>query len=413
MADRIGRRGWVLACAVALWAGGHHAALALGPAAADPDRSRPAEPVLAGPELADPVVAGPSETRAAIESLLEAMSARVVAGDGAGYIELIDPRDEAFAKEQHNWAEDIAQRTPESFAMALDDDEAGPTAAEGTEAIRAAVRVRWSMPAGSARSVVYPARFVRTDAGWRYAGRAWETLEGPGVRVLYEPTLEPVARTIVSVMPEVEAHVLEGFGLDADPRRVQEVKLYRSMRELQFSIYPSYVDPLSGWNEPGESIKVLARPRQQAGELRILLAHEYGHVASFLLGERITDAPWWVLEGVAELSSERYSRSGRRVERVMAGLAKAGALADWDDLSDFRTVKPEHTGLVYLQGHAMVGFISDTYGRAGRNAWLRALARGMTLDEATRQSLGVSFDELDRLWRDSILAGLVGDGPGG
>lgn len=402
MDDRIRRRSWLLACAAVVWMGALSTALALGPVAAGPDESH----------LAEPGRVAPVEARTGIVSLLDAMSQRVVAGDQAGYLALIDPHDEAFATEQLNWAKDIAQRTPESFAMTLDDDES-LIAAEESDAVRAAVRVRWSMPAGSARSVVFPGLFTPADAGYRYAGRAWETLDGPGVRVLYEPTLKPVAEKIVSVMPGVEAHVLEGFGLDADPQRVQEVKLYRSMRELQYSIYPSYVDPLSGWNEPGEAIKVLARPSQRTNELRILLAHEYGHVASFMLGEQITDAPWWVLEGVAELSAERYSRSGRRVQRAMQSLARSGALADWDDLSDFRTVKPEHMGLVYLQGHAMVGFVSDTYGRAGRNAWLAAMARGDSLDEATRRALGVSFEQLDRQWRDSILAGMAGDGPGG
>jgi len=219
--------------------------------------------------------------------------------------------------------------------------------------------------------------------------------------------LEPVAQKIIDIIPQIEAHVFEGFGIEDDPARVQVVKLYRSMRELQLSIYPSYVDPLSGWNEPDESIKVLARPKQRSGELRVLLAHEYGHVASFLLGEKIIDAPWWVLEGVAELASERYSRSASRVERAMASLAKSGRLAAWDDLADFRTVKPELMGLVYLQGHAMVGFVSEQFSRESRNAWLKAMARGKSLDEATRSALGIGFDELDRLWRDSILAGLA------
>lgn len=390
---RIGRLGWMLVSACVVWAATAHATPGRGPAGAtriEPDRQ----------------TLTPVEARAAISTLLEAMNDRVLAGDAQGYLALIDPREVAFATEQHNWAEDIAHRPPESFTLSLERDEI-ERIEDDTDAIRAPVRARWRMPSGSERSVAYPARFTRSADGWRYAGRVWHRLDGPGVAVLFEPTLRPVAERIIDIIPEIEAHVLEGFGIEADSTRVQEVKLYRSMRELQLSIYPSYVDPLSGWNEPNEAIKVLARPTQKSRELRTLLAHEYGHVAAFLLGAKITDAPWWVLEGVAELASERYSRSAQRTERAMKSLIKSGRLAAWDDLADFRTIKPELTGLVYIQGHAMVGFVSEHYGRQARNAWLGAMAQGDSLDEATRSALGVGFDEVDRLWRDSILAGIA------
>ncbi len=223
-------------------------------------------------------------------------------------------------------------------------------------------------------------------------------------RVRYFPGYEEVAKRIVEVLPLVRDHVDEGFGQPVP--RVQEVKLYANMRHLQESIYLSYVDGLSGWNEPGESIKLLTRPTAGKRGLRTLLAHEYGHVATFELGEKANDMPWWVLEGVAELSAERFASVGKDADNIVIRWNEKNALAKWEDLADFHKVQEDSPrdlqAKVYKQGHHMMMYISDRWGKDGRNAWLRAMAQGKTIDEATRAVAGMSFDELDLAWRGRV-----------
>ncbi len=318
------------------------------------------------------------------------------------------------------------------------------------------------------RSVSYPVVFVRGDAGkWLFAGEDWLTMESGGeppapadvshhneaadaaegkgqeskkaddletrprdvrfqgpvgmgetgvvgscraaapehrARVRYFAGYEQVARKIVEVLPLVRGHVDEGFG--GEVPRVQEVKLYPTMRHLQESIYLSYVDGLSGWNEPGEAIKLLTRPTAGKRGLRSLLAHEYGHVATFELGAKANDMPWWVLEGVAELSSERFGSVGKDAENMVVRWQGKDALAKWDDLADFHTVQesspPDLQAKVYKQGHHMLMYISDRWGKDGRNAWLRAMSGGNTIDEATRAATGMGWDELDAAWRGRV-----------
>jgi hypothetical protein len=324
-----------------------------------------------------------------------------------------------------------------------------------------------------ARDVSYPVRFVLEGGNWLYAGEDWLVLEGgnedagghagnPGAgtpsvdsppkgasepaesdrpaprprderfqgsasrpepetaahahhnplertaRVKYFPGYEEVARRIVQVLPEVRDHVDEGFG-ERIPR-AQEVKIYPSMRHLQESIYLSYVDGLSGWNEPGESIKILTRPTTSARALRSLLAHEYGHVATFALGPKANDMPWWILEGVAELAAERYvgNGSGHNAEAMVIMWHNAGRLSPWDDLADFHKVQEsaerDLQGKVYKQGQHMLMFISDTFGRDARTAWLREMANGRSVDEASRDALKMPFAEVDTKWRAAVDA---------
>jgi hypothetical protein len=47
--------------------------------------------------------------------------------------------------------------------------------------------------------------------------------------------------------------------------------------------------------------------------------------------------------------------------------------------------------------------VSERFKRPARNAWLRLLAKGATLEDATREALGVEFAKLDEDWRASIV----------
>lgn len=344
----------------------------------------------------------PSAAKAGIQELLQRMTAAVAAADQTGYLACVDQTDSDFATEQMNWAKDLGRKPVESFDLGLE----GDPSIEPDGSARAKLKTVWRMPGGGERTMSFPARFVRGSGGWLYAGEWWNIKEGERVRVLYEgDELAGVAAAVAEVLPEIRAHVHEGFELTEDrdlTERVQQVKLYTSMRHLQHSIYLSYTDGLSGWNEPGEAIKILARPGTGKGMLRMLLAHEYGHVATFQLGPKANDMPWWILEGVAEMASERYSKGGESTDSRVRQWARRDNLVDWEDLADFHGEAANHYAHVYTQGHQMIRYISGRFGRTARNGWMRAMSRGANLDRATLEALGLSFDQLDQDWRKSL-----------
>lgn len=393
--------------------------------------------------------------RAGVQQALDEMAAAVLVADPDAYLSHVCTDDPIFLKEQQNWAADLRLHAPSAFRLSIHGPEAAHTSGEGEGApdegaapapefddehgrARFEMVMEWTMPglgrngADVTRSVSFPVEFRRrADGRWLYGGENWLTVESGGTaatahagepgaaasdapnRARYFPGFEDVARRVVAVLPEVRAHVDEGF--QNPVRRVQEVKIYPSMRHLQASIYLSYVDGLGGWNEPGESIKLLAGNKTGEGHLRTLLGHEYGHVATFELGAHANDMPWWVLEGVAELSAEKFAamnagkgdhpeRYGSGARKLVERWARKGELAAWSDLSDFRSIRGDLVGKVYNQGHDMLGYISERFGRTARNAWLRSMARGETIDAASRGAFGIGFDELDRDWRATLPA---------
>lgn len=362
--------------------------------------------LLAPPALAtwNPPAPAPvaAPERDQVRALLDAMSRAVLAADKDAYLARVWTGDDCWATEQRNWAADLDRHVPASFALTLDGD------AFALDGDWADVRLvmAWEMPGARPRRVDFPARFFRDpDRGWLYAGERWNRLEGDRVLVLYDDGMEKAAATVAEVLPAIREHVLEGFELQGQPieHRVQQVKLYGAMRHLQQSIYLSYTDGLGGWNEPGEAIKLLVARGLPAAAARVLIAHEYGHVATFELGDSASSMPWWALEGVAELSAERYSGSTRRIRNQVRRWAERDELIEWSRLADFRGEAADHYAQVYAQGHHMLGYISDRFGRAERNRWLTLMARGHTLDDATREALALPFADLDKAWRESLL----------
>lgn len=330
-----------------------------------------------------------------IESLARDMAAAAIAADREGYLALISRTDEEFFAEQVYFANDFVKKPPQECAFRIEEVTLSDGVARGT------MHMEWSMPGAAARSVSFPAHFLLEDGAWRYAGEVWDRIEGDRIGVLFIGDFASLAERVSEAFSEIRAHVEEGFMMtDGElPRKAQHIKIYRTMRHLQASISLSYSDALSGWNEPGEAIKILANNRAQANTLRPLLAHEYGHVATFLLGPGATTMPWWVLEGVAELSAEKW---GSRPDGLVKSWAKAGRLAPWDALADFENIEARWRGHVYRQGHHMLGYISDNFGREARVQWLTHLAQGKALDEASTAALGISFEQLDARWRATL-----------
>lgn len=363
----------------------------------------PASPDSPGPHRGAAQTLTPREV---IAQVLADMTEAVRAGDPVRYLVHVARTDACFTIEQQNWARDLERARPERFRVALADDDADPHT-EDDGSLVAPVVFEWQMPGAAPRRVRFDARFVEEDGQWRYAGERWRRLERGGVRVLYPDGLERTAQAVVQALAQVRGPVHDFFGLREDAplvKRTQEVKLYAFMMHLQQSIYLSYRDPLGGWTEPGESIKMLAGAAPDAGMLRSVLAHEYAHVATFELGPHATRMPWWVLEGVADLAAEPFLRDGRRTQRTVRRWARDGDLMPWDALADFHGDAPAHAAHVYIQGREWVRFITQRHGEAARTRWLSLLAQGHTLDEASRDALGIPFEMLDSQWRDSLLA---------
>ncbi|MCC6970072.1 MAG: hypothetical protein IT434_07590 [Phycisphaerales bacterium] len=353
---------------------------------------------------------------AAIEAALSSMASAAVRGDADAFLDHVEFTDPQFEREMRNMAKDLKLHTPTRVEFRLADDGTAFRTIERKWA-EVSFTIDYDMPFdqngrkmdGPGRRVqsTYPECEFRCDSSgkWRFAGEVWKEIAGDGFVVRYvDDKARPAAEIVSRVFPISKAHVDEGFGIAGTPAasKHQIIKLYENMEHLKATVYLSMPDPvLGGWNESGESIKFLSSYAHDERGWTRAFAHEYGHVATWELGERASELPWWVAEGAAELAAEKWDAPGGN-DRQVRKLAENGALAAWSDIASYHKARQEVKYLAYVQGHHLMGYVSDKFGREKRNAWIASAASGRSIDEATRAALGLSFDELDRTWRDSL-----------
>ncbi|MCA9271788.1 MAG: hypothetical protein KDA31_01960 [Phycisphaerales bacterium] len=342
-----------------------------------------------------------------LESTLSGMAASALAADMDGYLEYIWQGEPTLYQEHWAWAKDIERIAPDVLIYELMSE----PVQEGDEAF-ADLRITWNTENwdGANRVIDLPVRFVHEDGKWFYADRDWEEKDGDGVRILFVAGLEESADRALEIWPSIKESVEAGFARTLDHPQV--IKMYTSMPELQFSIFPAYVEPLGGWNEPMESIKLVGRDFSR-GHLKGVISHEYGHAMMFAVPphdiavERAHAVPWWVHEGVAEFAAQGFTPNRGRSKFAVEHWLDTGELRQWDELTDFYTVKPEHYGQVYTQGRHMIGYIDETFGADARREMMESLMEGMTLNEASEHALGESWDTVDQEWRMSIAQSLA------
>ena len=357
-----------------------------------------------------PAATDPANIRA-VESLIAEMESAVIAADRDAYLRCIATHDRRFRVEQEHWADDLIEHKPLELAWAATDlTPITPTRVE------AMMRMKYRMASGHAavpdgKTATWRGAFEYRDPDgdgpaprqWLYVGETWQELHGDNFVVKHLPGDEAVASVIRDIFPIAKAHVDEGFEIvNNEP---QEIKLYRDMEHLKASVYLGMPDDwLGGWNEPGESIKFMTTYASTAAKWTRAFAHEYAHVATWEMGPLAHKMPWWACEGVAEVAAEAFFDEAERdmLEGAVRRWVVQGRLAAWHDISDYRTTAAPLKWQAYVQGRHMVGYISDRFGRQARNAWLRRMGHGETVEEATIGALGITFEELDAQWRQSL-----------
>lgn len=354
---------------------------------------------------------GASEVAAAgIARAVGAMETAVRRADSGAYMALVDAADSVFAEEQRKWARDLRVRPVETITLTLSDT---PVPREDGSWV-VPLSLAWRLPGESAdRAVAYDAVFRPVglpDGAWVFSGRVWEAFHGDGVRVLVQGGDADAAEMagylvgrVGELLDSVESELEQVLSVEPT------IKIYPDMKSLQASIALSYTDSLGGWNEPGESVKLLGRRGMAGPRLDATVAHEIGHAVSFEYGRAIVNAPWWSLEGIAEVAADPFRL--RPNAGAVVGLARAGRLMPFASLADFRGEAMNHGRQVYVQGRSMLAYIGERFGRTARNDWLRAMGEGSSLDDASASVLGVSFASLESDWRAMVEAQAAAEEP--
>jgi hypothetical protein len=341
------------------------------------------------------------------------MEQAVLAGDKEAYLALVSDADPMFWNEHSLWAQDWVEHPLSVFTIELYSIQSDtPDRATARMTIRWGQRDR-SYDGASGGSTV-SAVFYRNGDTWLFGGENWHTLEVEGIRLHYfaDDQLDNTwaANDVSEFLSDVYYGVTREF--DFVPKDVAEIKMYDTGPTLQTMTRLS-LPYLSHWNEPGESIKIAIGFGNNAPTAPEVARDYTRFVLYEMAGGTHGSFPWWLEEGIAEYGGSLFQTfsHNNRITKGVAVLALApenaeeqllawdalGSRANWDDTS----LQPLRN-----QVFTLLSYITETYGTSARNAWIRGMAGGQALDEATQEHLGVSFETLDAGWRTWLPAQL-------
>lgn len=333
----------------------------------------------------------------AIRDLLDEMETAVLAQDQDAYLMLVDLSDPVFALEHTRWSDEwVNEDLISDFALDIRDLEIDADAATGQ------LTMMWALvdQPDEQRLARFPVQFTRDGSEWRYAGEQWLDYETEHVLIRAAPGTEAAAKALIPVLPDVYDHVTTS--LDAEPSVRSQIKLYATSEALVAATLLS-LPLITGWNEPGEALKLWP----DGGVAPGVVAHEFTHFLEFdMAGTAQSRMPWWLSEGLAQSMASAYWSEGEIADYLAYSqqIEANRTWVDWDRISDFETTPGELWAYVYPQGYAFVRYITETFGEDLRNDWIKAMSVEMNIDEASVSVLGQSFDDLDADFRDWLAA---------
>ncbi len=159
---------------------------------------------------------------------------------------------------------------------------------------------------------------------------------------------------------------------------------------------------IAGASYPELGLILAVLPPSNRAELGRVVPHEVSHQVL----HQATDNPFnwpppWLDEGLAVY----YQEGGNESFPAMVATAEAeGRLPSLRALNSEFPYDPGETRLAYAASLDVVRYLIDEFGEQKIAALIDIYREGVSHDEAVQRALGVSLDELDQQWKESIAA---------
>jgi hypothetical protein len=229
-------------------------------------------------------------------------------------------------------------------------------------------------------------------------------IEAPGFRLEVDETLQRTspgfAPAVLRFLEDARSSVGGRLGVEAPgPTGVvlYAKTAYRRAHHRRFTF------PTVGFFDGRIHVASSAHPEE---ELRRVLFHEYTHA---LFRDSVgSDRPFWLNEGLAELSERASSGLAPLSRSERAFLRRAIAAGEWIPLRrlapSFGGLTSDEARLAYLEGTAAAAWIEARTDRAARGRLLGLLREGRGDDAALGAVIGLDTDGVDAALRSAILA---------
>jgi len=142
------------------------------------------------------------------------------------------------------------------------------------------------------------------------------------------------------------------------------------------------------------------QPVEDLTDLERIIPHEIMHLLEFqVTGENYNNSPAWLLEGLST-QAELYPNPERERDLTISITDKT--LKPLSELCSGLSQDPAQQGIDYAHSSAVVGFIQHNYGNQVFMKMLENASSGMDCESNIQSSLGISTQQLDNDWQNSL-----------
>ncbi len=183
------------------------------------------------------------------------------------------------------------------------------------------------------------------------------------------------------------------------------IYIYADTRDMRAALQSNEVEWVGGQAQPALGLIIGAIAPGDVAEIRRIIPHELSHQVLYQATENpYGGVPLWFEEGLAVRNQEtQLSYHAILLEEA----AVQGDLIPLEALAASFPTNPERASLSYAQSHSVVNYIIETYGTEAMHGLVAAFASATPLDEALQETIGLSVDELDAAWRETLPAAQV------
>lgn len=387
-------------------------------------------PTTPAPSSSETRPAAPGSSRLnLVRSTVDALAKAARTGDRPGFDRLLSNRDPSFADRARLLYRNLSSLPLSTLRMRVD-----PTQVELSDARRKLlgpsawiqrVIVTWRL-AGDGDEVEHRVWLTFLDAGGevKIAGAFdeppgeppeqkpswwWGPLtarESGGVTMLAGSgqSIDRWIKLAGAALTNVREHLPNGLGTSWNRQVVIEVPAaqrdFESVLGERAGSYASIAAVTYRAGVDGDAIRIVVNPkaaRLNSSALQAVLEHELVHVAT---RSPDTPAPMWAEEGLAEWVSMR-AHPGRRsggTDELLLRVRSDGAPRAFPADGRFEA-SADDLEVAYAEAWLACRFIADRYSEAQLGRLYAELARGNSLDQASRSTLHLSETELTAEWQ--------------
>jgi hypothetical protein len=228
----------------------------------------------------------------------------------------------------------------------------------------------------------------------------WTPLSGPNVTVYTYDADPNFQQAILDASERTVSNLADSYGTELDqPVRVWA---YVDKEHLYGALAPNSEPWIAGAAYPPLHVIMVVLPPGDYDEVGRVVPHEISHQVLYQATKNaFSSPPQWLDEGLATY----WQETGRdRFYSYALELAATGEVPPLRTLNGTFPYEREGATASYAFSLSAVMYILDTWGDEGMSKLLATFSEGITHEDAIEQGLGISFEELDRQWREDLIA---------